>query len=488
VKLRDVLKGVPLLAIAGDEEVDIRGIAYSSKAAEPGFLFAALKGEKHDGFDFIPEALAKGAAAVITDRPKPAGSETNWVQVFDPREALALSSANFYDHPSLKMKLVGITGTKGKTTITFILESILKKAGLTPAVIGTVNYRGPDFALAAQRTTPEAPDLQRMLKEMLEKGASHCLMEVSSHSLDLKRVWGMSFDVAVFTNLSGEHLDYHRTMEDYFAAKKKLFFLNSKKRTAVVNEDDPWGKKLIAELPMATITFGLEPTALVRGEKYRLNGGGIEALVKYPGGQTPIVSALSGKHNLYNLLASFAVALALGVAPQAVKEGIAALKHVPGRFEKVENDLGLAIVVDYAHTDSALRSVLETVRELRPGRIILVFGAGGDRDKSKRERMGEVAGTYADWVVLTSDNPRSEEPMDIIREIEKGVLKAGSKKYTMIEDRREAIGQALAMAKKGDFILVAGKGHETYQILKDKTIPFHDPEVIREILAGMAKG
>jgi len=485
MNLQDVLKGVPVLVLEGDGAAEIEGIAYSSKAVRPKFLFAALRGAQRDGFDFVAEALANGAAAILSDKPRPADFRAAWVQVFDPREALAVCSANFYGHPSQKMKVIGITGTKGKTTITFILESILKTSGFQPGVIGTISYRGPAFELEAQRTTPEAPDLQAMLKDMLDQGVTHCLMEVSSHSLSLKRVWGISFDVAVFTNLSGEHLDFHATIEDYFAAKKKLFFLNSKKRTAVVNEDDPWGKRLIAELPMNTITFGLEPAALVRGERFRLNGAGLEALVKFPGGQTPIASPLSGKHNLYNILAAFGVALALNIPPQVIKDGIAALKQIPGRFEKIENELGLHIYVDYAHTDSAMRSLLETAGELKPSRIILVFGAGGDRDKAKRERMGEVAGLFADWTFLTSDNPRSEDPLAILREIEKGILKTGSKKYSVVPDRREAIEKALAFAKKGDHVLVAGKGHESRQVLKDRVIPFKDGEVIREILAKM---
>ena len=485
MNLRDVLNGVPVLVLEGDGAAEIKGIAYSSKAVRPKFLFAALRGAQKDGFEFVAEALANGAAAILSDKPRPTDVRAAWVQVFDPREALAVCSANFYGHPSQKMKVIGITGTKGKTTITFILESILKTSGFQPGVIGTISHRGPDFEREAQRTTPEAPDLQAMLKDMLDQGVTHCLMEVSSHSLSLKRVWGISFDVAVFTNLSGEHLDFHATIEDYFAAKKKLFFLNSKKRTAVVNEDDPWGKRLIAELPMNTITFGLEPAALVRGERFRLNGAGLEALVKFPGGQTPITSPLSGKHNLYNILAAFGVALALNIPPQVIKDGIAALKQIPGRFEKIENELGLHIYVDYAHTDSAMRSLLETARELKPSRIILVFGAGGDRDKAKRERMGEVAGLFADWTFLTSDNPRSEDPLAILREIEKGVIKTGSKKYSVVLDRAEAIEKALAFAKKGDHVLVTGKGHESNQVLKDRVIPFKDGEVIRDILTKM---
>jgi UDP-N-acetylmuramoyl-L-alanyl-D-glutamate--2,6-diaminopimelate ligase len=352
-------------------------------------------------------------------------------------------------------------------------------------VLGTINYRGPGFSFEAARTTPEAPDLHRILADMLARGVTHCVMEVSSHALDLKRVAGMSFDAAVFLNLSGEHLDYHHTMEEYFAAKKKLFTLNAKKRTAVVNEDDPWGKRLIAELPLNTITFGFDPAALVRAERYRTNGAGIEALLRYPGGQIMLTSPLSGKHNLSNILASFAVALALNVPPQKIKDGIAALKRVPGRFEKVPNDLGLNVFVDYAHTDASLRSLLETAGEMKPGRIILVFGAGGDRDRTKRPRMGEAAGLFADWTILTSDNPRSEDPRAIIAEIEEGFLATGSRKYEIVPDRREAIAGALEFAKKGDYVLIAGKGHETYQITGDRTLPFSDVEVASGIMKTM---
>jgi UDP-N-acetylmuramoyl-L-alanyl-D-glutamate--2,6-diaminopimelate ligase len=482
VNLSAVLEGLPVISGPAGADIEITGVSYASSSVEPGHLFAALKGELHDGIDFVPEAAARGSAAILADRPRPEGFDQPWVRVFDARESLALAAANFYGHPSHRMKVIGITGTKGKTTTTFILESILRAAGRPAGVIGTILYRGGTLSRAALRTTPEAPDLQRMLKSMLEEGLTHCVMEVSSHSLSLKRVVGVSFDVAVFTNLGGEHLDYHKTMEDYFEAKKKLFQLNTKKRTAVVNEDDPWGKRLISELPMATITFGLEPTAIVRGEKFKVNGTGLEALVRYPGGQMAVASPLSGRHNLYNILAAFSVALALNVPLPAIREGVASVGRVPGRFEEIENRRGLRIVVDYAHTDGSLRSLLETARELKSARVLLVFGCGGDRDRAKRERMGEVAGRLADWTFITSDNHRSEDPVAIIREIERGFLISGSKAYGLVADRREAIAQALAMARKGDCVLIAGKGHETTQVLKDRTIEFKDGDVVREIL------
>jgi UDP-N-acetylmuramoyl-L-alanyl-D-glutamate--2,6-diaminopimelate ligase len=485
MKLKDLLKDIPGVRVNGNGGVEIPGLAYSSEQVQERFLFAAMRGQKKDGHDFIEEALRRGAGVILSERPRPSNLKVTWVQVPDTREALALAAANFYDHPSMKMKVIGITGTKGKTTLTYLLESIFKRAGYETGVIGTISYRWSDKVFPAGRTTPEASDLQRMMNEMLVQGVTHCLIEVSSHALDLKRVWGIRFDIAVFTNLSPEHLDYHESMEDYFQAKKKLFFLNTKKRTAVVNLDDPWGKKLIAELPLTTVSYGLEPAAIVRGENYRTTETGIKAEVDYPGGQIKVCSPLLGKHNLYNILASFATGLALNIPAVTIKEGITALKGIPGRLEKIENKQGLQVFVDYAHTDNALRNLLETVRDLKPGRILLVFGAGGDRDKSKRARMGEVAAQLADWTYLTSDNPRSEDPLAIIAEIEKGFLLQDSKNYTSIPDRRKAIEQALASAKKGDCVLVAGKGHENYQVFKDKTIAFDDAEVIRNFLKTM---
>ena len=482
MKLRGVLKDVPVLSPEIPDDIDILGIAYSSKDVRPGSLFAALKGEKSDGMDFVAEAETKGAVAVLSEWPKPASFRLPWVQSADARESMALAAANFYGHPSMKLKVVGITGTKGKTTTTYVLEEILRGGGFVPAVIGTIDYRGPGFRAQAPRTTPEAPDVQRMLAEMVRSGATHCLMEVSSHALEQKRVWGVSFDIAVFTNLSGEHLDYHHSMENYFEAKKKLFFLNHKRVASVVNMDDPWGQKLVSELPMKTVTYGLEPAAIVRVAGHRLSERGIEARIVYPGGQMSVTSPLVGMHNLYNVLAAAASALALGVPPADIIKGIAALQGVPGRFERVANTRGVHIIVDYAHTDNALMHLLRTVRDLVPRKTILVFGAGGNRDTAKRERMGDVAARLADWSVLTSDNPRSEDPERIIADIEKGFTRNGAKNYEIVPDRKEAIRKALSLAAKEDYVLVAGKGHEDYQILKEGRIRFSDIEVIQALL------
>lgn len=483
--LKDVLAGIPLQSGGAPEGLEIAGLAYSSKAVRPGFLFAALRGSARNGMDFVGEAVERGAVAVLSAWPKPPAVGAAWIQVADAREALALAAANFYGHPSDRMKVIGVTGTKGKTTTTFILEEILRAAGAAPGLIGTIEYRRPGWKMDAPRTTPESSDLQALLREFADAGVSHCVMEVSSHALEQKRVWGVSYDVAVFTNLSGEHLDYHPTMEAYFEAKKKLFFLNHKRRSAVVNLDDPWGQKLVAELPMTTVTFGLQPAAIVRALKYVPSESGIDTPVTYPGGTMRVQSTLVGRHNLYNLLAAIGAALALGLAPADIVKGIAALKGVPGRFERVPNRRGLQIVVDYAHTDTALESLLVTAREFKPRRVILVFGAGGDRDRDKRERMGRVAARLADWTVLTSDNPRTEDPLAIIEAIERGFAKEGARTYEIEPDRRKAIVRALATANKGDIVLIAGKGHEGYQIFRDRTVPFSDIEAVEETLRGM---
>jgi UDP-N-acetylmuramoyl-L-alanyl-D-glutamate--2,6-diaminopimelate ligase len=486
VTLRDVLRDLPVVALSGPDGpgTEISGLAYNSKAVRPGYLFAALPGAARNGLDFVGEALAGGAAAVLSAWPKPPAVETVWIQVADAREALALAAANFYGHPADRMKIVGVTGTKGKTTTTYILEAILRAAGAAPGLIGTIEYRRPGWSAPAPRTTPESSDLQALLRDFLDAGVSHCVMEVSSHALEQKRVWGVGYDVAVFTNLSGEHMDYHASMEAYFAAKRKLFFLNHKRRAAVVNADDPWGQKLVAELPMTTVTFGLEPAALVRALKYIPSETGIDVPVAYPGGVMRVRSSLVGRHNLYNLLAAVGAALALSVPPADIVKGVAALKGVPGRFERVPNRRGLLVVVDYAHTDNALENLLVTAREFKPRRVILVFGAGGDRDKGKRERMGRVAARLADWTVLTSDNPRTEEPLEIIAAIERGFAKESVRTYEVEPDRRKAIVRALATANKGDVVLIAGKGHENYQVFKDRTVPFSDVEVAEETLRG----
>ncbi len=488
MKLKDILKDISVLSTNTTGEEEITGITYDSRQVRPGYLFVAIKGANSDGLDFVGRAAGAGASVVLANRPDPAATPNlGWVTVEDIRGALSLASANFYGHPSERLKTVGVTGTKGKTTVTYILESILKAAGGTVGVIGTIEYRYPGVRLEAGRTTPESTELQSMLKGMADAGVSHCLMEVSSHSLEQKRVLGISYDVSVFTNLTGEHLDFHSTMETYFEAKKKLFFLNHKRNASVVNMDDPWGKKLIAELSLKTISFGFEPAAIVRAVKLMMTDKGMGFQVCFPGGTMDISTRLVGRHNVYNILAAVSAALALNVSPADIVRGVADLEGVPGRFEKVDNDRGVLVVVDYAHTDNALENLLITAREFKPRRLILVFGAGGNRDKTKRERMGRVAARLADWTILTSDNPRKEDPLEIIAGIETGFKKEDNGAYEIFPDRREAITRALKIAVPGDAVLVAGKGHEDYQIFRDRTIHFSDIEVIREILAAGEK-
>jgi UDP-N-acetylmuramoyl-L-alanyl-D-glutamate--2,6-diaminopimelate ligase len=485
VTLKELFRDVPVSVLSAKHDPDILGLAYSSKSVRPGFLFAALKGEKADGLDFIAEAERNGAAAVLSEWPKPGPAATAWIQVPDGREALALAAANFYGHPSLRLKMVGVTGTKGKTTVTYLLESIVRASGGRPGIIGTIEYRTPSRRTKAPHTTPEAPDLQGMLRDMLDEGATHGLLEISSHALEQKRVWGVGFDVAVFTNLSGEHLDYHRTMDAYFEAKKKLFFLNHKRNASVVNLDDAWGRRLIQELPLRTISFGLDAAAIVRAESFDMSERGLDLRMTYPGGRLRIASRLIGRHNVSNILAAAAAALALNIAPEAIASGIAGLAGVPGRFEEVPVPLGFRVFVDYAHTDSALVNVLQAARELKPRRILLVFGAGGNRDRAKRARMGAVAARLADWTVLTADNPRFEDPAAIIADIESGFRAQGAANYEAEPDRREAIHRALILARRGDFVIVAGKGHEDDQVFKDRTVPFSDVAVVAELAAGM---
>lgn len=477
--VKDMTNNIPGLHISGSSEQKITGISYSSQKIKPGFLFAALKGENRDGFGFIPDALEKGAAAVLSEKEKPAGFQKTWIKAQDARLALALISSEFFNHPSRKLEVIGITGTKGKTTVTYLLEQILKKAGFFPGVIGSISYRGPEFSFPAERTTPEAPDTDALLQKMLEQGATHCVMEVSSHAIEMKRINGIDFDVTAFTNLSGEHLDYHKSLENYYNAKKNLF-LTAHKSKPVINSDSVWGQKLISELPRQTLSFGFNKKADVHPTQYRISPQGLTAHIESPFGKVKISSALLGKPNLYNILSAVSLALVLKIPVQSIEKGIASLKGVAGRFEKVPNNLGLHVLVDYAHTDEALKNLLETARDISSSRIILVFGAGGDRDKSKRSRMGEAAGKTAHWTIITSDNPRSEDPMKIISDIEKGIKKTGSHKYEILPDRRKAINKAISMGNKGDYVLIAGKGHEKYQIIKDKVIPFDDVQVARE--------
>jgi UDP-N-acetylmuramoyl-L-alanyl-D-glutamate--2,6-diaminopimelate ligase len=465
----------------------ITAIAYDSRRVTPGSVFVALKGLKADGGAFAEQAVARGAKAIVSESAKPGAVSVPWIAVRDARLALALLADRFFDHPSRRMPVVGVTGTNGKTTTSYLLCSILDAAGLRAGMLGTVAYRIAGEDREASRTTPEAPDVQQLLNEMLEHGSRSAVMEVSSHALSLKRVDGMRFAAGVFTNLTRDHLDFHEDMEAYFAAKRRLFEMLPDGAPGVINLDDPRGAALV-EIPGRPVTYAINTKAHVMPGPVDMTLAGLRFDITTPNGVARITSKLVGRPNVYNILAATATASALDIPIDAIERGIANLSGVPGRFEVVsaQDDL-VTVVVDYAHTDDALRNLLETARPLTSARLITVFGCGGDRDRSKRPLMGMVAARLSDVVVITSDNPRSEDPKRIIEEIERGIP-AGTQASTRapvvesVVDRAAAIERAIAMAAKGDVVLIAGKGHEKYQQIGDRVLPFDDGEVARAAL------
>jgi UDP-N-acetylmuramoyl-L-alanyl-D-glutamate--2,6-diaminopimelate ligase len=394
---------------------------------------------------------------------------------------MAAIAANFYGHPTKHLHLVGVTGTNGKTTTTYLIESILKAAGRDAAVLGTIEHRGPGFEFAAQRTTPEAPDLEKMFKQVVDAGWKDAVMEVSSHAIAMKRVAGLEFEIAVFTNLSRDHLDFHGDMESYFQAKRKLFegVDGIRPRVLVLNSDDARYGDLRSIDPERVVSYGLHDGADIRPTHYQFGSEGTHATYRVFSAEIEIDTSLMGKPNLYNIGAALGTAVALGISQDAMVRGIRNLANVPGRFEAVIAGQRFRVIVDYAHTDDALEKVLNSAREITPGKLIVVFGCGGDRDRSKRPAMGKVAAHGSDFVVVTSDNPRTEDPMAIIGEIEKGLKGAH---YAVIPDRRAAIRKALTEAKPDDTVLIAGKGHETYQTIGTTSFPFDDRVVARELL------
>jgi UDP-N-acetylmuramoyl-L-alanyl-D-glutamate--2,6-diaminopimelate ligase len=485
VKLAELAARLPGATVTGDGEVTVTAVTYDSRKAGPGTLFVAIKGLTADGNQFVEAARKKGAAAVASEQPAEPGSP--WLQVPDAREALALLSAAVLGEPARALELIGVTGTNGKTTTTYLIDAALRAAGHKVGLLGTVLYRIGDRMADATRTTPEASDLQGLLREMVDAGCSHAVLEVSSHSLELKRVVGCEFRVAAFTNLTRDHLDFHGDMDAYFQAKRKLFAdLLAKDGRAVINADDDRARELIAASRAPVWTYGIERDADFRAEKVRLALEGTQFLVRSPAGTHEVQSALVGRFNVQNVLAAFACSVAAGVAPEVALRGLATVTGVPGRLERVPGAAGFAVIVDYAHTDDALKNLLETVRELGPTRVITVFGCGGDRDRSKRPLMGAVASRLSDVVIVTSDNPRSEPPEAILEEIQRGMNGGRKAERHAIVDRREAIARALEMARPGDAVVIAGKGHETYQVLRDRTVPFDDRQVARDILSRLA--
>jgi UDP-N-acetylmuramoyl-L-alanyl-D-glutamate--2,6-diaminopimelate ligase len=475
-------------ALAGQAaSLPVSSIAYDSRRVSSGAVFVALRGLKADGVSFATQAIARGAAAIVAESPRPEGIAVPWIQAADARLALALLADRFYDHPSRRMPVVGVTGTNGKTTTAYLLASVLDAAGMTAGVMGTVAYRVGREEREAARTTPEAPDVQQLLSEMLENGCRSAIMEVSSHALALKRVDGMHFAAAIFTNLTRDHLDFHEDMETYFAAKRRLFEMLDADTPGIINADDPRAPALLASCRRA-MTYGITQPADVTPGPIELALGGLTLEVFTPKGNLAIRSKLVGRPNVYNILAATATAVALDIPLETIARGVDALPGVPGRFEVVSSPSDdLTVVVDYAHTDDALRNLLETARPLADKGLITVFGCGGDRDRTKRPLMGMVAARLSDIVIVTSDNPRTEDPARIIEEIRRGIAPgapAGRRTEVLaVVDRAEAIERAVAMAGAGDLILVAGKGHEKYQQIGDRVLPFDDAAVAREALA-----
>jgi UDP-N-acetylmuramoyl-L-alanyl-D-glutamate--2,6-diaminopimelate ligase len=464
-------------------EAEVRGLEYDSRRVEGGFLYFAFAGARADGRSFAAAALRAGALAVVSELPAPEGFEGPWILVPHGRQALAKLARVFYREPDLNLRLTGITGTNGKTTAALLFDAVARQTGAATGLIGTIEHRVAGQPRKAVNTTPDSLDLLRLFREMLNAGVSYCTMEVSSHALSLGRVYGLDFHTAVFTNLTRDHLDHHGTMQEYFLAKQLLFQGAGGERPqwAVVNRDDERGRKLWLAPETRTLTYGIEAGAEVRATGIEMGFEGLRFDVDHPGGRTRIESALTGRFNIYNLLAAFATGLSYGLDADLVAEGLSSLATVPGRFERVDEGQPFLVAVDYAHTDDALRNVLAAARALKPRRLITVFGCGGDRDRAKRPLMGQAAAENSDLVIVTSDNPRGEEPLDIINDALVGVLRTETA-HLVEPDREKAIRRAIEEAQAGDIVVLAGKGHETYQVLKDRTIDFDDRAAARSIL------
>lgn len=490
--LAQIAAATPVTAAGGNLEIPINGIYYDSRQVRPGGLFVAIPGLRTDGHLFLEDAVRRGAAAVVVERRDTVPGGVAWLLVPHSRRALGDLAAAFYDYPASAMRLFGVTGTNGKTTTTHLISAVLEAAGTPTGLIGTVGIRLADTWMPAARTTPEASDLQELLAAMRQRGLKAAVMEVSSHALELERVRGCAFDVGVFTNLTQDHLDFHSDMQSYLAAKAKLFRLLAPERPgkqyAVLNADDPASKELARVTRVPVFTYGVKKEADVRAENVSLAATGASIELCWPAGRTRLELKLTGLFNVYNVLAAWTVGWQEGLAPELVASALAQVAGVPGRFERVEAGQNFTVIVDYAHTPDGLANVLQAARSLTKGRLIVVFGCGGDRDRGKRPQMGAIAARYSDLALITSDNPRSEDPERIIDDILVGFLAVRQDRYLVEPDRYKAIALALEEARPEDLVLIAGKGHETYQILADRVIPFDDRQVAREILERRGYG
>ena len=459
--------------------IGVTGIEYDSRRVAPGVLFFAFPGARVDGRAFALDALDRGAIAVVSELESPCGFAGPWIRVNHGRQAMAAAAKSFFGAPDEALKVTGITGTNGKTTTSYLLDQILRSSGRTTALIGTIEYHVAGRKLPAVNTTPDSVDLFRIFRELVDLGGTHAVMETSSHALELGRVHGLRYHTAVFTNLTQDHLDFHGTMEAYFQSKCKLF---ESPAFAVINYDDAYGRRI--ETRSETYWYGIEAGAAYRAQNISSSFDGLRFEIQGPGCVYPVVSPMIGQINVYNILAAFCSGLSLGLDASAVLQGIADCAAVPGRFERIAQGQPFLVAVDYAHTADALRNVIAVARGLNPGRVITLFGCGGDRDRAKRPLMGAAAAEDSDFVVITSDNPRSEDPLAIINDAMVGVRKFDTPNITE-PDREKAIRAAFAEAKPGDIVILAGKGHEPYQVLRDRTIAFDDREVARLVIGEM---
>jgi UDP-N-acetylmuramoyl-L-alanyl-D-glutamate--2,6-diaminopimelate ligase len=485
MKLGEVLQNVDAVWPAEAAELEIRQVACDSRKVQRSALFFALHGAKADGNAFIRDAVSRGAVAIASEEARSSDTPASvvWIRVADARKALAIAAANFFNHPANALQLVAVTGTNGKTTTASLVDAILKASGAKTGLFGTIAYHTPLGDYPAPNTTPESVDLQGFFAEIRDAGGRYATLEASSHSLAMDRLWGCRFAAAVFTNLTREHMDFHKTFEDYFTTKKRLFEGTGAgvPEVAVINTDDEFGKRLVG-IAKKTVTYGLESAGDLSAKKFQLTFSGLTFTAHTPNGKLHVVSSLVGRINVYNILAAIGAAQALGQPNDVIEAGIRNLESVSGRFQRIDLGQPFLVIVDYAHTDDALESLIRTARELNPkGRIITLFGCGGEKDRTKRPVMGEVTGRLSDLTILSSDNPRSEDPLKIISDIIVGLQKTAGK-YLIEPDREKAIAMAMEEARAGDIVLLAGKGHENYQMLATGTIPFDDREMARAAL------
>jgi UDP-N-acetylmuramoyl-L-alanyl-D-glutamate--2,6-diaminopimelate ligase len=485
LSLAEVFSETAATIPAAARALEIQSIVCDSRKAVTGSLFFALHGTKEDGNQYIRAAIEKGAIAIASESVPLADLDPNvaWVRVPESRKSLAIAAANFFAHPAKALQLIAVTGTNGKTTTTSLIDSVLRVSGAKTGMFGTIAYHTPLGRYSAPNTTPESLDLQGFLGEIRDAGGKYAVMEASSHALAMDRLWGCHFQSAVFTNLTRDHLDFHKNFADYFAAKRRLFEGTGAgaPETAILNADDPHSNGLLA-LAKHTLTYGIENSADISAKKFQLSFDGLRFTANTPQGKLQIVSPLVGRINVYNILAAIGAAQAAGISDEIIEKGIRALKNVAGRFQPVDMGQPFLAIVDFAHTDDALENLIKTARELNPkGRIISLFGCGGGKDRTKRPIMGEASGRLSDLTILTNDNPRQEDPLKIISDIVVGLQKSNGK-YLIEPDREKAIGLAFDEARAGDIVLLAGKGHEDYQVLVDKTLPWDDRRIAEQEL------